>query len=239
MCSRRYLSFFALCAVLSIAVKGQQKPSCSYQINPLILTGSDPVFIGYVKSDQTEKDAKRKEPIVWLRLHNNTKWAIHLVATGLTFDGYSEKYDKIRLCNGEVDGLLDQNRVWLFYTLRKDGIERNPFGNGYPISQFWLPSDRTVIFPEGTRSRDGKIQPARPGIGMIIAKTLVPVVPMRIFGSYEAWPKGGKLRPHRLMVVVGKPIRFAKEDLTGNNRETYQRISERVLATIAAIQSPD
>ena len=98
---------------------------------------------------------------------------------------------------------------------------------------------RTVIFPEGTRSRDGKIQPARPGIGMIIAKTLVPVVPMRIFGSFEAWPKGGKLRPHRLTVVVGKPIRFAKEDLTGNNRETYQRISERVLATIAAIQSPD
>ena len=98
---------------------------------------------------------------------------------------------------------------------------------------------RTVIFPEGTRSRDGKIQPARPGIGMIIAKTLVPVVPMRIFGSFEAWPKGGKLRPHQLTVVVGKPIRFAKEDLTGNNRETYQRISERVLATIAAIQSPD
>jgi 1-acyl-sn-glycerol-3-phosphate acyltransferase len=98
---------------------------------------------------------------------------------------------------------------------------------------------RTVIFPEGTRSRDGKIQPARPGIGMIIAKTLVPVVPMRIFGSFDAWPKGGKLRPHRLTVVVGKPIRFAKEDLTGNNRETYQRISERVLATIAAIQRPD
>ena len=37
---------------------------------------------------------------------------------------------------------------------------------------------RTVIFPEGTRSLDGNIQPARPGIGMIIAKTLVPVVPI-------------------------------------------------------------
>jgi 1-acyl-sn-glycerol-3-phosphate acyltransferase len=98
---------------------------------------------------------------------------------------------------------------------------------------------RTVIFPEGTRSRDGKIQPARPGIGMIIAKTLVPVVPMRIFGSFEAWPKGGKLKPHRVTVVVGKPIRFTKEDFTVNNRETYQKISERVLATIAAIQRPD
>jgi 1-acyl-sn-glycerol-3-phosphate acyltransferase len=98
---------------------------------------------------------------------------------------------------------------------------------------------RTVIFPEGTRSRDGKIQPARPGIGMIIAKTLVPVVPMRIFGSFEAWPKGGSIRPHRVTVVVGKPLRFSKEDLSGNSREAYQRISERVLATIVAIEKPD
>jgi 1-acyl-sn-glycerol-3-phosphate acyltransferase len=98
---------------------------------------------------------------------------------------------------------------------------------------------RTVIFPEGTRSRDGKIQMARPGIGMIIAKTLVPVVPMRIFGSFEAWPKGGSIRPHRVTVVVGKPLRFSKEDLSGNSREAYQRISERVLATIVAIEKPD
>ena len=98
---------------------------------------------------------------------------------------------------------------------------------------------RTVIFPEGTRSLDGKIQQARPGIGMIIAKTLVPVVPMRIFGSFQAWPKGGKITPHPITVVVGKPLRFVKEDFGGSSRESYQTISERVLATIAAIQRPD
>jgi len=98
---------------------------------------------------------------------------------------------------------------------------------------------RTVIFPEGTRSLDGKIQQARPGIGMIIAKTLVPVVPMRIFGSFQAWPKGGKITPHPITVVVGKPLRFVKEDFAGSSRESYQKISERVLATIAAIQRPD
>ena len=98
---------------------------------------------------------------------------------------------------------------------------------------------RTVIFPEGTRSLDGKIQQARPGIGMIIAKTLVPVVPMRIFGSFQAWPKGGKITPHPITVVVGKPLRFVKEDFGGSNRESYQKISQRILATIAAIQRPD
>jgi 1-acyl-sn-glycerol-3-phosphate acyltransferase len=97
---------------------------------------------------------------------------------------------------------------------------------------------RTVIFPEGTRSLTGEIQQARPGIGMIIAKTLAPVVPMRIFGSFEAWPKGGKIKLSPVTVVVGKPIRFKKEDFVVKSREAYQKISEQVLTTIAAIERP-
>jgi 1-acyl-sn-glycerol-3-phosphate acyltransferase len=98
---------------------------------------------------------------------------------------------------------------------------------------------RTVIFPEGTRSLTGQIQKARPGIGMIIARTLAPVVPMRIFGSFEAWPKGGKIRPHPITVVVGKPIRFKKDDFAAHNREVYQKISEQVLAAVAALEIPE
>jgi 1-acyl-sn-glycerol-3-phosphate acyltransferase len=98
---------------------------------------------------------------------------------------------------------------------------------------------RTVIFPEGTRSLTGQIQKARPGIGMIIARTLAPVVPMRIFGSFEAWPKGGKIRPHPITVVVGKPIRFKKDDFPARNREVYQKISEQVLAAVAALEMPE
>jgi 1-acyl-sn-glycerol-3-phosphate acyltransferase len=97
---------------------------------------------------------------------------------------------------------------------------------------------RTLIFPEGTRSLDGQIQKARPGIGMIIAKTLAPVVPIRIFGSFEAWPKGGKLRLHPIRVVVGKPIRFSKEDFLIANRDVYQKVSEQVLAAVAALELP-
>jgi 1-acyl-sn-glycerol-3-phosphate acyltransferase len=98
---------------------------------------------------------------------------------------------------------------------------------------------RTVIFPEGTRSLTGQIQKARPGIGMIIARTLAPVVPMRIFGSFEAWPKGGKIKPHPITVVVGKPIRFKKDDFPTHNREVYQKISEQVLDAVAALEMPE
>jgi 1-acyl-sn-glycerol-3-phosphate acyltransferase len=74
---------------------------------------------------------------------------------------------------------------------------------------------------------------------MIIARTLAPVVPIRIFGSFEAWPKGGKIRPHPITVVVGKPIRFKKDDFAAHNREVYQKISEQVLAAVAALEIPE
>jgi len=97
---------------------------------------------------------------------------------------------------------------------------------------------RTVIFPEGTRALTGEIQATRPGIGMVIAKTLAPVVPMRIFGSFEAWPKNGKLRRYPITVVVGKALRFTADDFPPNDHTAYQRASERVLAAIAALEAP-
>src|SRR5271167_1960693 len=95
----------------------------------------------------------------------------------------------------------------------------------------------TIIFPEGGRTEDGKLQPAQPGLGLIIAKTLVPVVPMRIFGAYEAYPMGAKypkLRP--ITIVVGEPVVFTEADLVGSGRDLYQRLSERVMERIAAIE---
>jgi len=96
-----------------------------------------------------------------------------------------------------------------------------------------------LMFPEGTRTKDGNLQPAQPGIGFIIAKTLVPVVPMRIFGAYESLPRSGKkFRPGPVTIVIGEPIYFTKADLDGG-RDVYQRLSDRVMAAIAAIELPD
>jgi len=94
----------------------------------------------------------------------------------------------------------------------------------------------TVVFPEGSRTPDGQLQPAQPGLGLIIAKTLAPVVPMRIFGAYEAFPRGGKPRFFRpVTLVVGEPIFFTEADLVGTGRNLYQRLSERVMERIAVI----
>ena len=95
----------------------------------------------------------------------------------------------------------------------------------------------TIVFPEGSRTLDGNFLPALPGIGLIIAKTRCPVVPMRIFGAREAFPRGG--RPHLfkpITLVVGEPMRFTDADFAGEGRELYQQLSERVMERIAGIR---
>jgi 1-acyl-sn-glycerol-3-phosphate acyltransferase len=91
-----------------------------------------------------------------------------------------------------------------------------------------------VVFPEGSRTLDGNLQPAQPGVGLIVAKTAAPVVPMRIFGSYEAFPRGrAKLRLVPITVVVGKPLFFTAEETTG--RDAYQKTSDRIMDAVAAL----
>ena len=102
-----------------------------------------------------------------------------------------------------------------------------------------------VLFPEGTRSPDGKLQGGKAGIGLVIAKTGATVQPMRIFGSYEAFPKGsGSITACPISVVVGEPIRFTPQQLDpaccgGDERLLYQRLSDRVMEAIAQLKLPD
>lgn len=94
----------------------------------------------------------------------------------------------------------------------------------------------TLVFPEGERTLDGHLRPALPGLGFVIAKTLAPVVPMRIIGARESWPRGGRpalFRP--VTVVVGEPIYFTQADLQPPGKDLYQRLSQRVMDAIAAL----
>jgi 1-acyl-sn-glycerol-3-phosphate acyltransferase len=95
----------------------------------------------------------------------------------------------------------------------------------------------TLVFPEGQRTPHGNLQPAQPGLGLVIAKTLAPVVPMRVFGAYDAWPIQKKWpRPGRITIVVGEPIFFTAQEVETGGKELYQRISQRVMDAIAALQ---
>jgi 1-acyl-sn-glycerol-3-phosphate acyltransferase len=96
-----------------------------------------------------------------------------------------------------------------------------------------------LLFPEGTRSLDGDLQPARAGIGLVIAKTGAPVLPMRIFGAYEAFPKNARrFQLSQITVVIGEPIHFSAEEISNSSRETYQLLSNRVMDAIGALKLP-
>ena len=94
-----------------------------------------------------------------------------------------------------------------------------------------------LFFPEGSRTLDGKLQPAEPGLGLVIAKTLAPVVPMRIFAAHEAMPRGGGgLHFVPITIVIGEPIFFTAADLCTPGKNLYGRLSERVMDAIAALR---
>jgi len=65
-----------------------------------------------------------------------------------------------------------------------------------------------LVFPEGTRSEDGELKEFKRGVSIMIRKAAVPIVPMAIEGTFDAWPKGQLLpRPfHRIGCLAGPMI---------------------------------
>ena len=76
------------------------------------------------------------------------------------------------------------------------------------LSRGWV----VILFPEGTRSPDGRLGPIHDGVGLLATATGVPVVPVHIAGAHAILPKGRALprRPRggRVMVRFGAPMRF-------------------------------
>lgn len=100
--------------------------------------------------------------------------------------------------------------------------------------------ERVLLFPEGSRSWDGAPQAGEPGVGLVIAKTGVPVQPLRLFGAHEAMPRGTTLpRPGRVRLVVGHPVVFSAEERAARDRDGYTRLSNQVMQAIAALELPE
>jgi 1-acyl-sn-glycerol-3-phosphate acyltransferase len=96
-----------------------------------------------------------------------------------------------------------------------------------------------IVFPEGTRTTDGQLQTPKPGIGFLACRSQAPVVPARIFGSFEAFGRGGGPRLGTpISVVYGKPLLPGDYDRPADGRERYPRTAGRILAAIAMLEPP-
>jgi 1-acyl-sn-glycerol-3-phosphate acyltransferase len=103
-----------------------------------------------------------------------------------------------------------------------------------------LSSGRVVIvFPEGTRSANGVLQPPKSGVGLLACKARVPVVPARVFGSFEAFGKDGRLRlGSPVSVTYGKPLYPADFDHPEDGKERYARTAARIMDAITQLAPP-
>jgi 1-acyl-sn-glycerol-3-phosphate acyltransferase len=100
-----------------------------------------------------------------------------------------------------------------------------------------------LLFPEGTRTSDGKLRPAKSGVGLTVIKSTAPVVPVRVFGTFEAYGRHLKWpRPRRLMVKYGFPMDFAalREEARSCSKprlkQIYQQAADEIMAAIAKLE---
>jgi len=100
-----------------------------------------------------------------------------------------------------------------------------------------------LLFPEGTRTSDGQLQGARSGIGLVVIKSAAPVVPVRVFGTFEAFGRDRRVPlPQPLRVKYGCPMDFtalrveAKICSKARLREIYQQVADDIMAAIAKLE---
>jgi 1-acyl-sn-glycerol-3-phosphate acyltransferase len=90
-----------------------------------------------------------------------------------------------------------------------------------------------VLFPEGTRSRDGRMGTFKAGIGMLVAGTTVPVVPCHLQGTFAALPPHRVVpRPTRISLQFGAPLEFAA---TTDDRSGWRRVANTVETSVRQI----
>ncbi len=101
----------------------------------------------------------------------------------------------------------------------KTAIERLKAGNAL------------LVFPEGTRTVDGRIGPMKSGVRLLVERTAVPVVPVLIDGAHKVWPRGRVLPGPRgrIDIVFGRPFNgVGVPDLAGRIRSEIFALRKRL-----------
>ena len=96
--------------------------------------------------------------------------------------------------------------------------------------------NRVLVFPEGSRTLDGTLGEAAPGIGLIAVKSGVPIQPLLISGARDALPRGSaRIRFARITVHVGPPVFLTPEERAAKSKDDYDRIAKRIMAAISEL----
>jgi len=96
-----------------------------------------------------------------------------------------------------------------------------------------------LVFPEGQRSVDGTLDVFRPGIGILACEFRVPVIPVRLDGTFQAMPIGTRWpRYHPISLSVGPPVQVTQAMIDGwhsQGRDPYQAATEVIREAVVAL----
>ena len=96
------------------------------------------------------------------------------------------------------------------------------------------------IYPEGTRSPDGRLYRGRPGVARLALRTGAPVIPVGISGTDRMQPRGRRLpRPARVRVHFGPPLTFAEYQGKEGNRVAQRAIMDEIMRAIHALSGQE
>jgi 1-acyl-sn-glycerol-3-phosphate acyltransferase len=96
------------------------------------------------------------------------------------------------------------------------------------------------IYPEGTRSPDGRLYRGRPGVGWLALKSGLPVIPVAMFGTRRVLPPGRVVpRPGRIEIRIGAPLKFGPEITSGPPGKARQQITEQVMTAIRELSGQE
>ena len=93
------------------------------------------------------------------------------------------------------------------------------------------------VFPEGTRSRDGRLHRGHVGAAHLALMTGAPIVPVGIVGTDRVLPTGASLvRPfQRATITLGEPIRASEMGLTKSTNRARRELTDRFMAEVARL----
>jgi 1-acyl-sn-glycerol-3-phosphate acyltransferase len=90
-----------------------------------------------------------------------------------------------------------------------------------------------IVFPEGSRSRDGQLHEFKPGFATLVAGTAIPVLPCQLSGSFAAMPPDAHaVRPRKIILQIGRPMTF---ETVANRAEGWRRIATLAREEIVAL----
>ena len=96
------------------------------------------------------------------------------------------------------------------------------------------------IYPEGTRSPDGRLYRGRPGVGWLALRSGLPVIPVALSGTRKVLPPGRAIpRPGRIEVAIGKPVALAPDLFDAPPAKARRQIADQVMAAIQQLSGQE